>query len=280
VVLRIIADRRGRVLALWSSFAYENGRQLQQDNQGIPSELVLEMLAHARDGEPLYSLEAELAPRSLAEARRLGLDPEWVRRIEAHSPLRREVLSITRLVAGSTAAGALRAGDLLLAVDGSVVSSFREVERAAQAERVRVTVWRDGGELEIDLATTPLTGRGIDRILVWAGAILQQPHRAMAAQRAIPPDGVFVAFFLYGSPASRYQLWAGRRIVEVDGIATPDLDTFMATVAGRPDRSSLRLKTVNWNDSVDVITLKMDLRYWPAYELRRGAGDWERVPVD
>jgi S1-C subfamily serine protease len=276
----VIADDRGRLLALWSSFAFENGRQMQQDNQGIPGELVVEMLARARDGQPLYSLEAELAPLSLAEARRLGLGDDWVRRIEEHSPLRREVMSVTRLVAGSPAAAALQPGDLLLAVDAAVVNSFREVERVLRAERVRVTLWRDGAEREVEFRAAPLTGRDIDRVLVWAGAILQEPHRAMAAQRAIVPEGVFVAFFMYGSPASRHQLWAGRRITEVDGVATPDLDAFLTAVAGRPDRSSLRLKTVNWNGSVDVITLKLDRHYWPAYELRRGEDGWVRSTVD
>lgn len=276
----VIADRRGRVLGLWASFAFENGSQMQQVNQGMPAELVLDMLAHARDAQPLYSLEAELALRSLAEARRLGLSEEWVRRLEDHSLLRREVLSITRLVAGSPAVAALAPGDLLLAVDGRTVSSFRELERAAQVARARVTVWRDGAEREVLVETVPLTGRGIDRVLVWAGATLQAPHRAMAAQRGITPDGVFVGFFMYGSPAARYQLWAGRRITEVDGVPTPDLDAFIQAAAGRPDRTSLRLKTVNWNDSVDVITLKVDTHYWPAYELRRTGDRWERRPLD
>jgi C-terminal processing protease CtpA/Prc len=102
----------------------------------------------------------------------------------------------------------------------------------------------------------------------------------MAAQRGIAPEGVFVAFFMYGSPASRHQLWAGRRIAEVDGVPTPDLDSFIAAVSGRPDRSSLRLRTVNWNDSVDVITLKLDRHYWPAYELRRDEGGWRRIAID
>lgn len=276
----VIADRRGRVLGLWASFAFENGSQVQQGNQGIAAELLLDMLAHARDGQPLYSLEAELSLRSLAEARRLGLSEEWVRRLEDQSPLRREVLSVSRLVAGSPAARVLVPGDLLLAIDGRTVSSFRQLERAVQVAQVQVTVWRDGTERRVDVDTVPLDGGDIDRVLVWAGATLQAPHRAMAAQRGISPDGVFVAFFMYGSPAARYQLWAGRRITEVDGLPTPDLDTFIRAVTGRPDRTSLRLKTVNWNDSVDVMTLKIDTHYWPAYELRRSGGRWERRPLD
>jgi S1-C subfamily serine protease len=124
--------------------------------------------------------------------------------------------------------------------------------------------------------TVALGGRDLNRILLWAGAVLQQPHRALSAQRGIPPDGVFVGYFSYGSPATRYQLWAGRRIVEVDGQPTPDLDAFIKAVSGRPDRSSVRLRTMAWNGSVDVITLKLDTRYWPTYELQRTADGWTR----
>lgn len=272
----VIADSRGRVLALWSSFAFENGRDVQQVNEGIPADLVEGMLTHARDGKPLYSLQAELASLSLAHARQLGLSDAWVHRIEEHSPARREVMSVTRLVAGSPAAQLLQPGDLLLAVDGEVTNSFREVERAAHAPEARVTVWRDGHEMGIPLRTVLLSGKGINPVLIWAGATLHAPHRAMAAQRGIPPTGVFVAFFMYGSPASHYRLWAGRRITAVDGEPTPDLDSFIRAISGRPDRASLRLRTVNWNDAVDVITLKLDNKYWPAYELVRGPDGWHR----
>jgi S1-C subfamily serine protease len=144
---------------------------------------------------------------------------------------------------------------------------------------VTVTVLRDGVESTVEVGTAPLNGRDIDRLLLWAGAVLHAPHRAMSAQRGIPPEGVFVAYFSYGSPSTRYKLYAGRRILEVDGRPTPDLDSFIAAVRGRPDRSAVRLKTVTWNGSVEVITLKLDLHYWPAYELRLTPEGWERSPV-
>jgi hypothetical protein len=233
-----------------------------------------------RDGRPLYSVEAEFQLVTLAQARRLGLADDWVRRIEEHSPGRRQVLSVVRVVAGSDAARKLQPGDLVLAVDGAVVNRFREVERAAQRESVSLTVWRRGAEQRVPLDTAALSGRDVDRLLQWAGATLHEPHRAMSAQRGIEPSGVFIAFFMYGSPASRYQLWAGRRITEIDGIPTPDLDTFIRAVSGRPDRASLRLKSVNWNGAVDVLTLKLDKHYWPAYELRRTPDGWQRVMID
>ena len=277
----VLANEKGDVLALWSSFAFESQHDLEQVNHGIPADIVSEMIATVIANRPLFSFEAEFDVLSLAAARQLGLPDAWVRRIEQHDQERRQVLSINRLVAGSAAARLLEPGDLVLAIDGKVVNQFREVERAVQKPQVAVTVWRDGAEKTIDLATVPLGGSDIDRVLIWAGATLQAPHRAIAAQRGIPPEGVFVAFFYYGSPATHYGLYAGRRITEVDGHPTPNLDAFIQAVRGKPDRSSVRLKTISWNGQVDVITLKLDNHYWPAYELNRQPdGSWKRTDID
>jgi len=159
------------------------------------------------------------------------------------------------------------------------VTSFRGLEKAAQKPEVMVTVWRDGTAKEIKIETAVLDGRGIDRAVSWAGALLQDPHRAMAAQRGIEPYGVYVAFFSYGSPATRYGLWAGRRVVEVDETPTPDLEAFVQAVAGKQDQASVRLKTVTWNGAVEVITLKLDNQYWPAYEIRRTEDGWRRSRI-
>jgi S1-C subfamily serine protease len=224
----------------------------------------------------LHSLEAELAPVSLADARGMGLPDAWADALITHDPERRQALVVTRLVAGSPAAELLHTGDMILAVDGVMVSNFREIEVAVQKPRVKLTILRNkkGQQLEVD--TAALSGRDVDRFLFWAGAILQTPHRALAAQRNTPAEGVFVAFFAYGSPASRYQLWAGRRIMEVDGQPTPDLDAFKAAVANRQDRSSVRLRTVTLNGATEVITLKLDLRYWPGYEMKWTEQGWQR----
>jgi membrane-associated protease RseP (regulator of RpoE activity) len=230
----------------------------------MPSELVAETLDIVREGMPLHSLEAEFVPQTLADARRFGLSDAWVQRISQANPSAREVLSVARLVGGSDAARVLRPGDILLAIDDKPVTRFRDVERAvAKKEVVSVTVWRVGGEQTLRLKTATLSGSDLDRVVEWAGATLQAPHRAISAQRGIAPEGVYVAYFEFGSPASRYGLVPGRRIV-----------------SGRSDRSSLRIKTLSWNDAPEVITLKLDRHYWPAYELQRTAVGWERHSLE
>jgi S1-C subfamily serine protease len=275
----VLIDGNGRVAAMWSSFAFQSGGDAGQINRGVSADLVRDLVHAVRAGEPLYSLETELNYLPLFAARKLGLDDHWLDRLERKNPKGRRALTVGRLVAGSPAASVLRNGDIVLSVDDEVVTTFRELERATQRPSVDVTVWRDGAELAFTIDTVALDGTGIDHAVVWAGALLQNPHRPMAAQRGIEPSGVYVAFFNYGSPATRYGLWAGRRIVAVDEIATPDLDSFVGVVRGKRDRESVRLKTVTWNGATEVITLKLDTQYWPAYEIRRRDDGWHRAAI-
>jgi S1-C subfamily serine protease len=275
----VMVDRRGRVMAMWSSFAIQSGGDSAQVNRGIGADLAMEFVDIVREGRPFYSLEAEFVYSPLFAARNMGVDEEWLERLEEDNPVNRRALSITRLVAGTDASSKLRNGDMVLAVDGEVVTSFRALEKAAQKPEVMVTVWRDGAAEDIKIETAVLDGRGIDRAVSWAGALIQDPHRAMAAQRGIEPHGVYVAFFSYGSPATRYGLWAGRRVVEVDETPTPDLQSFVDAVVGKEDQASVRLTTVTWNGAVEVITLKLDNQYWPAYEIRRTEDGWRRSRI-
>ena len=143
----VLTDTAGGVVGLWSSFAWESGRELQQENRGVAIGVVSDMLRRVQAKQPLFSLEAEFVPQPLAAARRLGLSDDWLRKLELASPNQRQVLSIVRLVGGSPAVGRLKQGDILLSIDDKVVTKFREVELAvADKPEVSVMVWRDGEE--------------------------------------------------------------------------------------------------------------------------------------
>ena len=47
-----------------------------------------------------------------------------------------------------------------------------------------------------------------------------------------------------------------------------------------PDRASLRLKTITWNNAPEVITLTLDQHYWPAYEVVYTASGWVRRSLE
>jgi S1-C subfamily serine protease len=275
----VLVDAEGRTLALWASFAYQAGRNLTQINMGIPSDLVVDMLDAMREERPLRSFEVEWVLSPLASARKLGLPEEWARRYEAHNPKRRQILSVADTVAGSPAADVLRVGDLLLSIDGQEVNSFREVERATQKDSVEAVFLRDGREVTETIDTVALDGIGIDRAVLWAGALLQTPHRALAVQRGLSLRDVYVSYYNFGSPASRAGLFAGRRIAAVNGIPTPDLDRFIDVVRTLGDGDSVRINALDFNNVPEVLTLELDQRFWPPEELRRVGKDWERLPL-
>jgi S1-C subfamily serine protease len=277
----VLADEKGRVRALWSSISRDARGGADSFFAGVPIDLVEEMIAPLRAGEPFRwrSLGIELGTVALAQAAERGLGPEEAAKLAAHAPERRRAVEIVRVAAGTPAAALLEAGDLLLAVDGAPVASYREVERAAQREAVALTVLRDGKARTIEVATVLLDPIGTRRALLWAGALLQPLPYPVQLQRGVPPEGVYVVGRWYGSPVERHGLRATRRILAVSGAPTPDLDAFLAAMAKVPDRGSVQLLAEDLDGRREVVTLDLDLRYWPTQELRFSADGWAVLPA-
>ena len=275
-----IVDPQGHVLGIWASFAYQTGRELTQVNTGMQSDLIVDMLEHMRNKEKMRSIEVEWQQMPLATARKLELPDSWVQRYEEHNPERREVLTVSSTVANSPAAIFFQPGDILLSLDGQLANTFREVEEAAQKPSLDVVVFRNGQEVKGRVNSVPLDGLSLNGVVLWGGALLQDPHRELAVQRGVGSGGVYVSYFNFGSPASRSGLYAGRRIVAVNGEPTPDLKTFIQVAKTIDSRKSVRLNTLTWNDVPEVITMKLDPEYWPAYELRREGYTWHRYDLN
>ena len=67
--------------------------------------------------------------------------------------------------------------------------------------------------------------------------------------------------------------------VAFDDVETPDLDTFLSAVAGRPDGAPVRLTLETLEGTPLVQTLRTDLQYWPTQVLTLVDGVWERKEV-
>ena len=270
----VLTDQKGRVKALWTSFSYRSAGESYQMNRGISSELVNEFIEQFQTEKSLYSLELELGYIPLFSARKLGLSDDWISQFEKQSEKRRIIIVNNRL-SGSSAADVIQNGDLILAIDGELVTSFRDYEKYSQANEVIVTLWRQNKLKEVNVSSALLSGNNIEDVLIWAGAHLHSPHRALA-KRGINTSGVYVAFSNYGSPATRYGLNIGQRIVAVDGIDTPTLKKFIEQIKDREDRSSLKLKVISWNGRINVITMKLDNEFWAPYQLKKSSSGWQR----
>jgi hypothetical protein len=133
------------VCGLWASFSYSGSDGgAREMSLGVPVHVVAELVRQARAAAAaasaaplalsLLDLGAELKTVPLSKARQgLGLPSEWVQRLERDGDDRRQVLSVRRCTPRTSAAGCLREGDMLLAVNGSLASNFAAVEAEVQA---------------------------------------------------------------------------------------------------------------------------------------------------
>lgn len=275
----VLTDRWGRVVALWASFS--SGAGLPKDSffGGIGVHHIRRIVDPLRADEAVgwHSLGLEFAPLTLAAARDRGLSDAQARRLEKHDGEGRRVQSVVRRTFGLPGHSTFREGDLILSLDGRPVTRERDLRSLSKAGRYALEILRDGREMTVEVEPTPLSGEGTTRAMMWAGALLQAPHAPLASQYNIERTGVYVSRHWFGAPSSRYGLEATSRIVEVDGRPIEGIDDFLALVALKRDREAVRLKTIDLDGRPSVLTLKLDLEYWPTYELRRQGGVWERV---
>ena len=192
------------------------------------------------------------------------------------------VLLVTHVQEESPASRVLRGGDVLLGVGGEAVRSLYAAEVAVNKAppSLKLDVMRDGKPLTVNVETLSSDGLGTQRVVGFAGLLVQHVPDAVMAQRQVAPNGVYCAYRYYGSPSSRYDLPPTSRIVEVDAAPTPDLGAFLEQVTKKRDGEVLRVKYVDLEGRTRMTTLRLDLTYWPTFTLERGAdGEWTRAEV-
>jgi len=271
----VLTDENGLVTALWTSFSYRSRGEAYQINRGIGSELIESIVEGFKKHSILYSLELELNYVPLFAARKLGLSDIWIDKFEALNDSKKRMISVKSVMAGSPVIGIVKPGDIILSINKNLIKSYRDYEVASQSDDLVIELWRNNELLELKVKTSQLEGNGVKDVFFWAGAHIHEPHRALR-QRGIENDGVYVAFNNYGSPATRYGLKAGLSIIAVDDIPTPNLDIFKKIVMEKTSNDSIKLNVVSWNGSHSVVTLKLNNKYWPSYEISQKENIWKR----
>ena len=275
----VLLDSRARVAALWSSFASGSRNRPNEIVAGLPIEHVRVMLDHLRQEASWRSLEVEWQRAPLSVALRRGLPEDWRLKVEEHDRERRQVLMAERTVAGTPAADQVRPGDLLLTIKGRMATRPREVEQAVAGQpRAELLVWRNGEEVKLDFDTVELGWEGLREVLFWAGALIQEPQRGMAAQLAIRPQGVTIQHYTYGSPAHRYLLPIRYlQVTALDGQPVASLGEFAGALQMVGDKPIIRVEGITPTGAAKVATVKLDPAYWPSSRLRLSDGRWERL---
>jgi len=170
----------------------------------------------------------------------------------------------------------LQEGDLLLAVDGEAVATFGAVSDGVRHRAaVNVTLLRDGAERTLVTKCPRVASDGTVHIVTWCGLVVQNAYRAVLERGFEPPEGgVYISYYLFGSPAHKYKLVPKHWIIELNGEPVPDLPGFVKRITSIRHNTSCRVKTCDLTGRVSAYTLKTDHMYWRSYEMKREGGEW------
>jgi len=269
-------DDQGVVHAAYMSFAYEEEREVRQQEWAMPATVINETLRMYKSGRPYYSTDAQLTYRSISTARQLGLPSEWLRRYNNLPAQYRKVLFVTQVVPDTDADTKLLPGDIILAIEGELVSDLLQAEIAAQKESIVITVLRAGNVIDVDLLPSKVSGTGTTRFVSWAGAQFQEPHGEIGFLKGVNYPGVYISGTEQGSPALWDGLYRNRFVTHVDGVPVDDLDGFLSLVKQKNQDEVTRLSVVSISGRRTVVTVAPEYNFWPTFELVRSSEGWQR----
>ncbi len=270
-------DEKGLVHAVYMSFAYEDGREIHQREWAMPAAVIKEALRMYTSNSSYYSLDVLLDYRSISDAAQLGLPEEWLTRFNDLDSDLRKVLYIEQVVPSTQAFEKLQTGDILLAIDGELVSDLFKAEVISQQAEVKLSLLRGGNIIDVMLEPSPLSGLGTQRLISWAGALFQEKHVEIGFSKGVDFSGVYIADTAPGSPALWDGLYRNRMVSAVDGEPVESLDDMLAQIMKKKQDEITRLSLISMSGRKSVMTLQPEYHFWPTFEIRRDASGWQRI---
>lgn len=192
----LLADADGLVQGLWMNFLGERNMN-GHDNEyhlGIHISTIRSVLERLYKGEEhvaLRSINAELMPVQMAQAAAMGLSDEWVSKVEQANPSKHQLFMIRRTEAASESSKVLKELDLILSVNGKVITRMYEMDVQYEAEEIEMTILRAKKELQVKVKTSPVSGDGTSRVVFWAGAAL---HGTVFFQSMMKQQSILIFF--------------------------------------------------------------------------------------
>src|SRR5690606_9171218 len=137
------------------------GSMAAQSSFFLPLDRVVRALEYVRRGEvpPRGTLESTFMHRSFDELRRLGLRDETERLARKANRDETGMLVVTQVQPGGTADRHMQPGDVLVRINGELITRFPEFEAMLDdnvGRTLRIAVERGGEPLEFELSVTDL----------------------------------------------------------------------------------------------------------------------------
>jgi S1-C subfamily serine protease len=239
----VLIGEDGVVQALWLTYLGERSPSSSKDTEyylGLATPTLLPVLNKIQNGEKpkLRMLSVEFNTIQMSQARIMGVSEEWIQKVAEDNLSRHQLFMVRkRTFERNSEQGALLEGDILLSLNGKIITRINELDVMYDHEVLDAVIVRDCVEMNIKLPTVSADDLETDRAISFCGAILHRPHHAVRQQISKLHSEVYVAARTRGSPAYQYGLSPTHFVTHVNGLPTPDLETFLKATIKIPDNT-------------------------------------------
>ncbi|KAL6149706.1 hypothetical protein ACJQWK_02900 [Exserohilum turcicum] len=199
----VLLDKDSMVQAFWLVFLDGNNDDYRF---GISTPDFLPILDQIRRKETpkLRILDVEFQCFHLSQSHTMGLSQERIQEIEAADPERHQVFQVDQI--DSILDNGLKHSDILLKLDGTLVSRYSGLDIVSDDEALDAVVVRNGEEMSLRVLTVPWQNFETNQVIEFCGAILHPPHRAVRHQMSKEHSCVYISSRVAGSPACMYKV--------------------------------------------------------------------------
>eukprot|EP00639_Heterosigma_akashiwo_P023346 CAMPEP_0206419096 /NCGR_PEP_ID=MMETSP0294-20121207/38403_1 /ASSEMBLY_ACC=CAM_ASM_000327 /TAXON_ID=39354 /ORGANISM="Heterosigma akashiwo, Strain CCMP2393" /LENGTH=445 /DNA_ID=CAMNT_0053882405 /DNA_START=25 /DNA_END=1359 /DNA_ORIENTATION=+ len=195
-------------------------------------ELVQATPVGAAPAVPRGTLQTIFKHTAFDEVKRLGLQEGTEAEVRGARPEETGMLVVDQVVPGGPAAGQLEPGDVLVSLDGQLVTQFRpyeEIVDGAVGRELALRVQRGGQEREVRLTVQDLHAITPAELLEVSGGVVHALSYQQARNYNLPCGGVYMAQsgYMFG----RAGITCHCIFVAIGPHPTPDLDAFEEALA-------------------------------------------------
>ncbi|TLS29541.1 hypothetical protein PpBr36_01349, partial [Pyricularia pennisetigena] len=281
----------GTVQALWLTYLGERSPSTHRDEEyhlGLATPTLLPVVKQIQQGivPKLRMLSVEFRSIQMAQARIMGVSEEWIQQVSLANTSHHQLFMVTKRTFErdqDDKSGALLEGDILLTLNGKLITRISELDIMYSHEFLDAVIVRETKELKLKLPTVAADDVETDHAVSFCGAIFHRPHQAVRQQISKLYSEVYVSARTRGSPSYQYGLAPTNFITHVNGKRTPDLKSFLAAVTAIPDNTYFRLKAVTFDSVPWVVTMKKNEHYFPTVEWIKDSSEdcgWRRVTYE
>lgn len=188
----VLIGEDGVVRALWMNYLGERTPSGHKDIEyhlgfATPSLLpVTSKITQQNTIPKLRILNMESYVVQMSQARIMGVSEEWIQKVAEANPSRHQLFMIRKVdcppPSFTSKTDALQDGDLILTLDGQLITRVSELDVMYDREVLDALIVRNGQEMRVQVPTVPTEDLETNHAVVFCGAVLQKPHHAVRQQ--------------------------------------------------------------------------------------------------